>query len=906
MLPHLRAIIVLLLLSMTSWAAEDLDSALIRGKELLNRDLDSAITYLENLEYNETDLVNSHFKWSYLGLGYYRIGQFGRSANSFSSALNYAYNDSLKAKSHNSLGAVYTRLNQFDEALENYFASLDILMESKTDSVGIAKVYNNISVLYRKNEAYSKSIVFAKQAVQIYEAIQDSAYLASTYNNMGTVYLAMEANDSALYFFNASLEIRKRLNNPLDIAQCYNNIGLLMERTERYSEALDYYQKGLALRKDSRRPYDYISSQINIGVLLSKMGFYQSAIDSLRPVLVKAREYGYLEYQSRILYSLSNSFEELGMKDSALQYFKSYDAIHDSLRTVQSSESFKMLELSYEQEKLEAQNAYLKSQNQLQAIEKKEESRVLWTTIGIIVLLSVILGGLFYQFYKQREVTNYLRESEDKFRKLANAPFTGILIHKEGQIIEVNRELARMTGYDEKEFIGISINTIMHRSDNQVIDSDKNLPDRFNLECKDGTVIQVDSYGRDIELDGQTVRIVAMRDVTEQEKAQQTIIRAKEEAEASTRAKSEFLANMSHEIRTPMNGIIGAIDLLKAQQLGQDQSELVDVIDVSARDLLQTINDILDLSKIEANRVKLDHEIFSLTETLQVIYKLFSYRAAEKGLEFNLNTQEIQCDYVEGDQLRLKQIISNLVNNAIKFTQKGKIETTVVSHDLEDGRVLVSIAVEDTGIGIPLEQQATIFDKFTQVDGSAKRSFGGSGLGLAIVRSLSELMGGGVRLESEAEKGSTFTVELEFVKAQPPRVEEVYEVDENNESLSILLVEDNALNQKVGGMVLKRLGHQFDLANDGAEAIRMFRAKPYDVILMDIQMPVMNGIDAAKEIRKIEKDEGMNETIIIALTASIMKNEKEEYLRAGMNDAMGKPFRIEEMKSMLHSLLSKD
>ena len=899
MLLHLRATIIWVLLSMNLWAVGNLDSSLIRGKDLMNRDIDSAISYLEALEFSAGDSENLHFKWSYLGLCYYRAGKFGQSINAFSEALTYAYNDSLRAKSHNSLGAVYTRLNQYDEALKNYFSSLQFQEKNNTDSIGVAKVYNNISVLYRKNEAYDKSLQYAKQAISIYLNLKDSSYTASTYNNMGTTHLALAQYDSAYYYFNASLAIREAINDMHGQAQSFNNLGLLMERQEQFDEAQRYFQRALKLRKKGERPYNIISTQVNLGVLYAEMGKHQMAIDSLRPVLRKAAQYGYLDFQTRILYTLSNSFEELGKIDSALFHFKSFYALSDSLQSMQSAESFKMLELQHEQERLKSQNAYLTSQNELQAMEKEVESWVLWTTIGIIVLLSIILASFIYQFYRQREMTNYLIESEDKFKTLANAPFTGILIHEDGKIIEVNKELARMTGYEEDEFIGISLETIIRRDS---VRSEENAgagAKRFMLECKDGAEIHVESYDRDVELNGKTVRIVALRDVTEQEKARETIVRAKEEAEASTRAKSEFLANMSHEIRTPMNGIIGAIDLLKSQKLNDNQFELVEVIDVSTRDLLQTINDILDLSKIEANHVKLDSEVFSLVETLQTIYKLFSFRAAEKELEFVLDTKDIQCDYVEGDQLRVKQIISNLVNNAIKFTPQGKIETTVVSHDLKDGRALISITVRDTGIGIPREQQATIFDKFTQVDSSTKRSFGGSGLGLAIVKNLSRLMGGGVRLESEVGSGSSFTVELELKKAQPPKVADIDEKNEESRSLKILLVEDNPLNQKVGGMVLTRLGHQYELAQDGAEAVRLYRSGNYDIILMDIQMPVMNGIDATKAIRKIEKERGLKETAIIALTASIMKSEKETYLKAGMNDAMGKPFRIESMKEII-------
>jgi tetratricopeptide (TPR) repeat protein len=234
---------------MSLGATESMDSTLIRGKGLISSSPDSAITYYNDLTFDEQDSVNLHFKWSYLGLSYYRIGQFEKSAKSFAEALVFAYNDSLKAKSYNSLGAVYTRMSQFDEALENYFSSLSLLLVDRQDSVGIAKVYNNISVLYQKNEDYKKSIEYALEAVEIYISIADSSYLASTYNNIGNSYLAASELDSAEYYFSSSLAIRKVLGDELSIAQSLNNLGLLWERREQYEKAMDFYRRALVLRK---------------------------------------------------------------------------------------------------------------------------------------------------------------------------------------------------------------------------------------------------------------------------------------------------------------------------------------------------------------------------------------------------------------------------------------------------------------------------------------------------------------------------------------------------------------------------------------------------------------------------------------------------------------------------------
>jgi len=376
---------------------------------------------------------------------------------------------------------------------------------------------------------------------------------------------------------------------------------------------------------------------------------------------------------------------------------------------------------------------------------------------------------------------------------------------------------------------------------------------------------------------------------------------AKAAAEAATRAKSDFLASMSHELRTPLNGVIGMTELLTATKLDAQQQEFVDACQSSGRSLLALINDILDFSKIEAGKLQLEEHEFDLVKLVEEMTTAMAFTAGRKGIGLFNRTSFTGGRTVRGDSGRLRQVLVNLVGNAIKFTEEGEVVVRV--KPVEDGEKekLIRFEVSDTGIGIAPDVVQTLFESFSQADTSTTRKYGGTGLGLAISRRLAELMGGRMGVESEVGRGSTFWFEVPLVPCRGGNLVDL-EAEERPQPVSglagkrVLLAEDNRINRLFAGHVLKEAGMECDCVVNGKEALAAVRSHAYDLILMDCQMPEMDGFEATRAIRHMERDgELAGNVTIIALTANAIRGDRDQCLEAGMDDYLSKPFAAEQL-----------
>ncbi|MBF0309680.1 MAG: PAS domain S-box protein [Magnetococcales bacterium] len=549
-----------------------------------------------------------------------------------------------------------------------------------------------------------------------------------------------------------------------------------------------------------------------------------------------------------------------------------------------------------------------------------------------VIVIAIVIWFLWHQILLTQKVEldirkeEQLREGERKYRRLHETMRDAyLMVDMRGRIVDFNQAFREMLGYTDEELRRLKREDLTpakwHEADARIIQEEILPFDRSRVYekeylRKDGSVFPVELRGfllRDAKEQPEAIWAI-VRDITDRKQAEKQLQRAKEEAESANRAKATFLAAMSHEIRTPMNGVLGMTDLIRKTDLTEKQHHYISTIYRSGHTLLRIINDILDLSKIQAGRLSLELFRFELDEVLQDIGNLFVEQAAEKKLSFGVHLAPTVPVHLLGDPYRLNQILFNLLGNAVKFTDSGRIDLSVEMQEDRESDVLLRFCVADTGKGMSPSFQRHLFDAFSQEDPSIARRYGGTGLGLAIARQLVLRMDGDMWVESAPGQGSIFRFTVRFGKQQPGDRREIAAWQSAQQLLSpenlhfeghVLLAEDNPVNQDMAVANLELFGCKVSVVANGEEALQ--RAKqadpPFEAIFMDCEMPVLDGFEATRRLRRWEEEEDKPALPIIALTAHVLEECRQQCIDAGMDDFLQKPFNQEELATVLRRWL---
>ncbi len=520
---------------------------------------------------------------------------------------------------------------------------------------------------------------------------------------------------------------------------------------------------------------------------------------------------------------------------------------------------------------------------------------------------------MFSNITELKRLEGALAESNKKFLTIFSSSLQAVSVcenstdGKPGILTEVNTAFCELFKIKKSETIGRSLPELglIAETDMRGMSSGGTakkivVNHEITMARKTGEKITCLISFNEVELSGKSYRITLFNDITERKKLENELVYAKNKAEESTRTKELFVANMSHEIRTPMTGIIGLSELLGQTQLNSEQQEYLDGIRHSSESLLTIINEILDISKINAGKIIFEKIPFNIHSIIKHVAFTLEPRAKAKGVTFKFTIDKSVPEKVVGDSVRLSQILWNLAGNALKFTEQGFVEVTVKKQSEENDKVRLLFAIKDTGIGIDNNRISDIFEEFTQAETTTSRKYGGTGLGLTIANKLVEMQGGKITVESIPGAGSTFTFSLEYGNTSQANLPDITNEKLLSESpvdlagISILLAEDNKVNQGVCRKILTGRGAKVDIVDDGKKVIENLNANMYDIILMDIQMPEMDGYEATNFIRS-KMQLPKSGIPILALTAFAMEGENEKCLNAGMNGYVSKPFKSSEL-----------
>lgn len=752
-------------------------------------------------------------------------------------------NDSMLMNLSHEMGWIFMGEGKYELARNKFLKSLALAQEAKiAEKIGV--FYNDIGISYHYQKNYEQAIDNYLKAIDIRESIQHQKGLITSYNNLGVLYKLNQDTINALKYYTKGKLLAESIPDSARIVSFNINIGRIYLSPNKVALSIPYFRKAQQIATAIDHSSRLALSQYNLAEAYLIQKRYKEAIDLFETCVQQFEQLKNEKYKIGAIYALGKAYHLYGQHQKGLKYMLEAESL------TQSTDIFFVDELKHISSAFAATQQSDLAYAYLLQYSARNDSIASIDIRDRISVLQTHYEAAFQAKEKQQEIV--LLGQEKKY-------FQKILFFVIGFSILI---------------LGLSFFlAILYRNTKRL----------SQILTK-----------RNQTINGQNGKL---------KKLNQELIIAKEVSEKAAKIKEEFLASMSHEIRTPMNAVIGMTDILIDEEPRDDQIENLKTLKFSAKNLLTLINDVLDFSKIEAGKITLEQIDFAIEDLLMNVLETFKLSKSKKNVAVVLEKDLASLKYqVKGDPTRLTQIFTNLLGNALKFTEEGHVKLIAKTTKITDQQVHVYFAVEDTGIGIPKEKFDHIFKSFTQAADNTTRLYGGTGLGLSITKNLVELHHSKIQLSSEVGVGSTFAFEIVFNLGQVIRpktkakIENNLSIKEGLENRSILLAEDNKINQLVAKKILSKWKVKLDIANDGEEVLEYLEKQAYDVILMDIHMPRMDGYQATKAIRALDNEKA--KTPIIALTASDY-SISENIRKSGMDDFLAKPFNPNELHNRI-------
>lgn len=768
-----------------------------------------------------------------------------------------------------------------------------ITARNYNDKKSIAHAYHYLGDYYRDEGLPVIAIDYYFSSMYLYEELNFPGAVAYTNIDIGNIYFDLGKHDISKQYYEKVINMKGDEDVFRAKSVALNNIGLIYREAKDYKNALDKFEEALKIREEVKDKNLVAHSYNYIGSIYSSLREFENAEKYYNLSLQYYKELNDFTNMGKVMINIGKMYYDKSEKEKSLQYRnEAIDVFMNNNKLYAAADAMTDLAEFHKDEK-NINEAFRHSQKAYEISTQNKYIAIRQHALKLLSDLSLISNNA-NEAYRYLKIYDDLKDSvsqQEAQRKIVNLEFSNELQRRDREmsIMKTENQVKELAIENQKKRNTLLIIIIITILILLLVIFFAFRIQRKNLKAVQDRNKLIDENNKKIEMS-----MIMLEE-------------AKEVAEKNSRIKSEFLSIMSHELRTPVNAVLGMTQVIMEENPRTDQLENLETIKVSAENLLSIINDILDYNRLESGTMVLDEKDFSLKNLMTSLFKIFSFSMKQKGLMLKYNYDEKLGEGFIGDKMRIGEIISNLIGNAIKFTDIGSVTIDIKKIGIKANSSLIRISVQDTGIGISSQNVSNIFESFTQEKTDTTRKYGGTGLGLSIVKKLLELMNGNIYVESKVGEGSKFYFEIELknsdVKFELPAVPQKKQTEPLNYEINlerILIVEDNNVNQLVMKKMLKNIGVEIDIADNGKIGFEKVLKNKYDLVFMDLLMPEMDGYEATKEIRFFNKD-----IPIIALTADVMKGVQAKTKEAGMNSYLTKPVKKDELLKVLHEYSKK-